>query len=75
MVLKKPSFTYVICAFVRSGSSQLCAMLSSLGIAGDPNEWYSNTAFDKFEWLFVIPAKAGIHGSPIKAFGDDKNDK
>ncbi len=31
-----------------------------------------SAAFDKFEWLFVIPAKAGIHGSPIKAFGDDK---
>ena len=32
----------------------------------------TNTACDKFEGLFVIPAKAGIHRSPIKAFGDDK---
>ena len=45
-------------------SRQLFDALSSVDI--------SNKAFDKFEWLFVIPAKAGIHGSPIKAFGDDK---
>ncbi len=41
-------------------------------LARSPQKSKTSTAFDKFEWLFVIPAKAGIHGSPIKAFGDDK---
>lgn len=32
--------SYLVCALPRSGSSLLCGLLSSTGVAGRPEEWF-----------------------------------
>lgn len=39
-----PAVTFLVCATARSGSSLLCDYLSSLGVAGRPDEYFSRKA-------------------------------
>lgn len=49
---------YVICTAPRSGSTLLCDLLKSTGVAGEPASWFHNSSLD--EWARALGVSATI---------------
>jgi trehalose 2-sulfotransferase len=56
--------SYLICATPRTGSSLLCGLLDSTGVAGHPESWFRR----QDEREFAV--RWGIADPPDGAFGD-----
>jgi trehalose 2-sulfotransferase len=53
---------YIICATPRSGSTLLCDLLASSGVAGRPDSFYRRQSIADFARDFGVPATDGIEG-------------
>lgn len=66
--MKKPTSAYLICATPRTGSTLLCDLLRSTGVAGIPREYFNRgfVPFNRARWRAATDAKyyAGLmrHG-------------
>ncbi|MEL6981932.1 MAG: Stf0 family sulfotransferase, partial [Actinomycetota bacterium] len=50
--------TYVICTSPRSGSTLLCTLLASTGVAGNPDSWFHRPSLD--DWARGLGVDGGL---------------
>ena len=76
----KPSRSYLVCSTQRSGSTYLCRLLASTGVAGNPQEYFearADTGVPPHPGYFLagLPRTgAGIRDDPRPAEGPDYSD-
>lgn len=51
---------YILCATPRSGSTLLCALLASSGVAGQPQSWFRAESMGHYAKAWGIGRKGGF---------------